>query len=368
MAKLEDIITQLQAVLPLYTDYFNDQVDISAVVNTVGDTYQITTSGVHGLTTNDYVLIKDVLTENEITTVIDHGNDQIQLTTTVPHDLTQNFDLLTPANHTVNVYLSGFSNVADGEYELLEVGPDGSNFIVSLSVVPTGTGFLNENRLDSVNGRKITTVIDTTNFTIEAPNSNFSQFLLNDDSKVIKNVRISGSGDPDKFIKYYTDQSNIDDLWLWVVPGDTKTSFSRNISSDANQRIKKSNQLVYECVQSFFIYVISPQTNSFGAREISDLMIDIRKYLCKSLVGVSFSSGFDTEPLGSLTTFQSDGFFSYVGAYYVHQFEFETVFNFNDRDAVDPLNSKAFRDVEINWKMNFDDYVENKKIIEGELP
>ena len=372
MPKLEDVVSQLQAVLPEYTDLFSESVDISTVANTAGSTFNIETATVHGKSTGDYVSVSGVLTNNQIITVTDQGDNVIKLTTLVSHDLTENFDLLTPANHPVQVFISGYSNLSDGLYALLEV-IDGFNFTVSLNVVPSGTGFLNEDRFDSVNGRFQITVIDTTNFTINAPNSNFTSFFIASDSIIVSEVRITGTGDPSTFLKYYSDQTDpiandANNLWGFVVNSDTNTSFSRKTDSDANQRIKKSNQLVYECVQSFFVYVVTPQNNRFGARFVSDLMVDIRKYLCKSLVGIAFPSGFDSDPLESLTTFLSDGFFSYVGAYYVHQFEFETTFIFNPRDAVDPRNTRAFRNFEVNIKLRFDDYTETKKQVKGNLP
>lgn len=367
MAKIEDIVRQLQAVLPLYTDYFNDSLAISTITNPAGSTYQITTSSAHNLTTDDYINIENVLAKNQITTVTDLGDDKIKLKTTVSHDMTEGFNLVTGENYPKKVYLFDFTNLADGFYDLLEV-PSKDEFIVDLSVVPTGTGFVCENRLDSINGRFQVTVIDSTNFTIDVLNSNFNDFIIFNDTFVKSNIRISGVGNPSRFIEYYSKQQNLTDFWAYVSVGETSVSFDRQITSDANQRVKNADDLRWECDQSFFVYVIAPTTDLYGGRFIRDLMVDIRRDLCKALCGVKFPSGFDTEQEGFLTTFLSDDFFDYVGSYYVHEFQFQNVYNFNPNDGVDPLNTRAFREFEINFKLMFDDYGDIKKTIEGDLP
>lgn len=365
MAKLQDIIAQLQAVLPQYTDYFNETLAVSAVANVSGSTFQITTSAVHGLTTGWYVNVENVLVKNPVTTITDLGSGQVKLKTNVTHDLTENFNLDEQKNHTETVYLSDFTNLSDDFYDLVSV-PCQDQLIVSLPSLPSGSGNLGENRIDGILGRFQITVIDTTNFTIAVPTSNFTTFILSGNEEIIKNIRVSGIGAPPRIKDYYSTQLT-DDFWAIVVNGVTVASFDRSITSDANQRKDTGDDMHYELNQPFFVYVFAPTRSTFGAREISDLMVDIRTALCKSLCGVQFDSGF-SEAERFLTTFLEDGFFDYVGENYIHQFQFETVYNFNPGDAVDPSNTRAFREFELNFKMQFDEYTDDKKLIEGEVP
>jgi len=367
MPKKEDVIKQLQAVLPKYTDYFSEKIQVSNVSYISGNTYQITTTTPHNLSNGLLINVEKILSKNKIITITNLGDGWIKFKTEVSHDLTKNFDQIKLENWTKQVYLQGFTNLADGYYDFTGDVPSKDEFTIILPVVPTGTGYLCEDRIDGINGRKAITLVDTTNFRIQGASNDFTSFALTTNSNITTDIRISGVGNPARFIQYYTKHS-INKFWAFVSTGETNVSYSRNIESDANQRFKKGEDIQFECIQPIFVYVIAPDIDTYGGRYISDIMVDIRKYLCKALVGVSFPSGFDTEPDSFLTSFRSDDFFDYDGAYYIHLFMFETVFNFYSRDGIDPLNTRAFRRFEINYKLNFDNFDTIKTTIEGDLP
>lgn len=358
MAKMEDVITQLQAVLPKFNDKFSEKFSVSSVVSLGGGIFEIETATVHGLATGNAVNIRNILMVNPITGVsIDSGI--VTATTTVKHDLTEDF----PPKAKLNI--SGFTNVPDAEYDLIDV-PLGDTFTFDFASLPTGPGQLNEDRIDGVNGTFSITVTSTTKFTISAPDSAFTDFLIQSTSEVESCIRISGAADASRIVNYYSKQE-IDNFWAFVVNGPTTVSHDRNIQSDANTRISRRDELRFECIHPFSIYVIAPDIDNFSGRKIADEMIDIRSALCRSICGAEFDSGF-SEDKRFLTTFNGDSFFEYVGAYYMHQFDFETVYNFNPDDGVDLPDSRAFRDFTINLKLPFDGFSDIKKVIEGELP
>ena len=355
MAKITDIIAQLQAVLPKKTDKFHDEFSISGITSIGGGVFEIETSSVHGLSVGDYINIKDVISVNPISSVsLDSG--VVTATTTVYHDLTSTF------HETIN--LSGFNNVADGNYPLLSV-PTGLTFTFANDDLPTGTGQLNENRIDGINGRyAVSSITDKTKFRISSTTV-FTSFIVSS-GKVMARIRISGLVSEDLLEKYYTEHE-ANEYWAFVIPLPTIASFDRKIQSDAKQKKQSSDEILTECVNPFSVFVVAPSINTIGGRYISDDMVDIRTAICKSLVGVKFDSGF-TESEKYITTFSGDGFFNYVGAYYIHRFEFENVYLFGQEDAVDLPDTRAFRRFEIDIKMEFDDYDLVKKSIDGDLP
>lgn len=355
MAKITDIIAQLQAVLPKKTDKFHDEFSIAGITSIGGGVFEIETSSVHGLSVGDYITIKDVISVNPISSVsLDSG--VVTATTTVYHDLTSTF------HETIN--LSGFSNVDDGDYPLLAV-PTGLTFTFANEDLPTGSGQLNEDRIDGINGRyAVTAITNTTKFRVSSTTV-FTSFEVTS-GKVVSGIRVSGFVSEDLIEKYYTEHS-VNEYWAFVIPQPTTTSFDRRIQSDAVQKKQKSDELFIECINPFSVYVVAPAINTIGGRYISDDMVDIRIAICKSLVGVKFDSGF-TESDKYITTYLADGFFNYVGAYYVHKFDFENVYQFSQEDAVDLADSVAFRRFEIDIKMKFDDYGLVKKSIDGDLP
>ena len=361
MAKLEDIIKQLQFVLPKYTNLFTEDFEILNVTDLGSKVFNIETASPHGLINSNYVNIEKALVKNELLIAEDKGLGQVLFTTKYYHDLTEGY-------HT-EVYISGFTNITDGYYPLFNV-PARNAFTCTLPNMPIGNGYLCEDRIDGIFGRFEVTVIDTTNFRITVPNSNFSDYIIasNLNSRVIARTRISGAADPDEFIKYYSEQDSKEEYWLFVVNGETSVTNNKRNDSDSINRVDKSDDFFIECYQPFFIYVIALTPDTYGARLISDGMIDIRKFLCKSLCGVEFNSHFAGEPMRFRTSYSGDSIYEYSGAYYVHIFEFENVFTINQVDTVENQYSRAFGFFDIDIKLPFDDFIIPKTEIKGELP
>lgn len=358
MAKIEDIVKQMQAVLPRYTTKFSEPFVISSIVSIGGGVFEIETATVHGLIVGNYINVRGVLVVNSITAIsYDSVNEIVVADTTNVHDLTDNFQ------STVNI--TGFGAITDGDFTFVSaITP--KRFSFSSAIEPTGLGQLNEDRLDGLNGRyEVDTIISTTKFRITSTTLH-TAFVVNANSLVTSSIRVSGMSTVDRLVAYYS-ETKIDKLWAFVIPEATSVSFNRRINSDAQQKFQRSNEIQYECYQTYGIYVVAPATDTTGARLLADDMVDIRTALCKSLVGVKFDSGFVDSKV-YIMTFNGDDFLDYVGSYYIHKFDFETVFNFSEGDAVDIPDSVAFREFQINLKTQFDDFGEIKKIIDGELP
>lgn len=362
MPKIADVVRQLADVLPRYTDNFNSKFNISAITSLGSHAFQIDTALPHGLKTSDYARIYGVGVRNPITAISAAGG-KITFTTQYDHDLTE----WRKEGEIPNVNLTGFTGLPDGDYPLIEV-PEKNKFVIESGATITVNGRLNEQRIDGVNGNYTVTVITATRFTITAPNCAFTVFnVIADVSVVTTAPRITGIAAAERIEKMYSEQKNISDFWIFATNQDSKISHDVEIPSDANQKKARVDQMFFEGNQPFDVFVVAPARDSYGGRMISDEMFEIRRALCKSLVGAEFSSGF-VDDIRFLTTFLGDGFFAYVGAYYVHRFTFETVFMFSPEDGLDPADTRAFRRFEVNVKLPFDDFAEVKKIIEGDLP
>ncbi len=357
--KLEDVIKRLQFALPMHTDKFTEKFGVVAVTDLGGGILEVETDAPHKMTTGDVVNVQNVRMVNPITDV-SFLDGVVTATTTVKHDLTEDFEPRSKLD------ISGFTNVPDGEFDLINV-PKGNIFTFAFTVLPTGPGQLNEIRIDGANGRFVVTVTSSTKFTYSAPDNSFTSFLVDSTSVVETATRISGSALESKVVDYYTAQPKIDALWGFVIPGEVTVSHTREVQSDANTRISRKDSHRYECIQEFSLLVVRPTTNEIGSRAAYDEMIDIRAALCRSIVGIKFDSGF-CEKQRFVTTYNGDEFFDYVGAYYIHKFNFLTVFNFTPGDTVGLPDTRAFRDFEINFKLPFDDFNDIKKIVKGELP
>jgi hypothetical protein len=358
VAKVEDMIRQMQAVLPQFTTKFNESVTIIGVVDIGSGVFEIETSAVHGLEAGNYINIRGVLAVNSITSITyDSDSEIVVADTTVDHDLSTGFQ------DVVNI--SGFGAITDGEFTFVSA-ITASQFSFSSAIEPTGLGQINEDRIDGINGRyEVDSITSTTKFRITSETV-FTSFKFESTSVMVSEIRVSGASTVDRLIKYYS-ENTINDYWAIVIPDATVVSFSRRINSDAKQKFQRSDEIQYECIQTYSIYVLAPATDTISGRFLVDEMVDIRAALCKALVGVKFDSGFsDSDKY--IMTFNGDDFFDYVGAYYVHKFDFETVFNFSPEDAVGLADNKAFREFNINIKMEFDSFDLVKKTIAGKLP
>ncbi len=358
MAKVADIINQMQAVLPKYTDRFNRQFSIVSF-NVSGGVATVETEFSHGLKNFSDVTIQGVRINNPITGTSIESNG-IKCTTQNNHDLTLNFGP-SPDNE---INISGFTNYPAPQTLVAVDSP--KTFVFEGQDAPVGSGILLENRLDDVNGRKTITVTGDKTFTYETSTASTSFDVT--DAIMIYGIRVSGAVMGDAVVEYYTKQSKPTDYWAFVVNGDLTISHDRNIRTDANTRFNKSEDFIIEAIQPFNVYVLIPSSKQITGRLAQDEIFDIRRALYKTLAGVRFESGLATEEKRLLATPFSDGFFAYAGAYYVHEFIFETAFKIYDTDIVEPDDSVAFRRYEGDIKLEFDEYDLVKKELRVDLP
>lgn len=362
MPKIADVVRQLQTVLPKYSENFCAHREIASVTSLGGGLYQVTTTEKHGLKVADFVRLYGIGVQNPITARALSGG-KITFTTQFDHDLTE----WRQEGVIPNVSLTSVPGITDGEYPLVSV-PLKNKFVITSGAAGGVAGRLNEIRIDGLNGNfTVAEIVSTTAFKISAPDCQFTAFNIFETSYLTTAPRISGLAAAERIAKMYSEQTKTTDFWAFVVNEDSRVSHDREVESDAVQRKERVDMILFEGNQPFTVYVVCPATDSYGGRLLSDEMIAIRAALCRSLVGADFDTGF-SEETRFVTTFLGDGFFAYVGAYYVHRFTFETVFMFNPEDAIDPADTRAFRRFEIGAKMPFDDYEVVKKTIEGDLP
>jgi len=366
MPECKDIVNQLKAVLPYYTDKFHDTATLTSF-SRVGSTITFQTNATT-LSTNDRILIKDVLMANEATITI-VGN--IATCTTVSyHDMTENFGQ--------KAIFTGIAESGwDVSFDILTV-PTQNTFTFEVPTgiaTPTRTFYLLENRA-SFNGFQTITKISTGvySFVLDTDEPDLLPASGNvEHASLIYNQRIAGASMEANILKFYGDYPQQKE-WLWVVLGGITASKSRDNDSDATAKIKPSGEdYTQELLLPFDIYVILPQQDddAISGRISRDLIeSDIRKAIFKSLLGVNFDSGFVNKNQYCVV-FVSDEPVSFLGSAYEHRFSFELPFtitndidNAENGDIVKPSESSAFRSFEINYQNDFDETVKSD---EGEI-
>ena len=340
MPKANDIIKQLYAVLPQLTDLFTDEISITSLTRS-GTTVTAVTASVHGLNSGDFVNILGAFSPIEISSLTRDG-DIATAITNQSHDLTQGF--------TETVEIDGADQTDYNGTKTLFAVDSRTQFAFEVSGSPitpaTGAIFLLENFSEGYNGRHEITVLDTTSFTYE-----ITQTPLSPAQGTIimrKGVRVSGGVNIERIIDSYTKQ-NANDLWAFVVLGNTVASKNRATLSDATSTpFARGEDTRQRVIDNFAIFTIIPTRDEISGLEARDLAEDILPILLKSVGGVKFSSGLCSGD-AFITIFDSHNTFLYQGSYYVHQFNFQIVKDITTDDLVEPDFNVAFRDISIQY-------------------
>lgn len=352
--KAFDIVRQLQATLPIYTELFSDVVTVN-ILTKITTTITATTAIAHGLNTGDYVNIQGARVPNIITSLTQVNNIATAVTTN-PIDATLRIG---EDNNDKYVEISGATQPEyNGTKKLLSV-IDSKTFTFEITGDPTtpatGSPIFNEDIENLYNGWFEVTKISDTVFTYvvrKEPLANASGTI-----KAHSDLRISESASVERILNAYTKQDR-DKLWAFVVLG--QTNASRNQNSAKNDGVGMySSQDDYRpnLYQDFNIYTFDPAKTTYASSERRDRAEDMRAIFFKCLLGTKFQrsiiDNFDnltTENEQYRTMFVSDDIEQDVNAYYVHRFTFQYSYDLTADDIVKPTWSTAFKEFEISQR------------------
>ena len=357
--KAQDVINQLQAVLPGVTNLFTSEISLTSLSYSGGVVTAIA-AAVHGRTTNDFVNIVGATNPISIDTLTRAGTIGSAATLS-NHDLSLSAQDIRIGNKTVTI--SGVAEAEfNGTFNLLSV-TNRRNFTFQMpdsgATTATGTPLLEDgSQLPGFNGRHQITVVNTTTFTYPV-----SQVLFADagGTPVVKSeARISGAADIAGANAAYTAQDT-NDLWGFVILGDVTASKNRDIRSDMVDTSKSNTAWKQRAAQPFTIYVFTSTIDDIVGRLARDQMEDVSVALFKSLLGVQFPTGYFAD-LVFVATFINHGFFQYNSSYYIHEFNFEVAADITFEDTVGYDNNTAFRDIELSVKSDIGTQVEEATV------
>lgn len=343
--KVYDIVKQLQSTLPIYTNAFSDEFNITSLTSSGLLVTAITTTA-HQLNDGDYVNIMGALTPNIITNLT--SSDEIAYAITTDwHDLTENWQ--------ENVEITGADQIEyNGIHKLLTV-LNRLNFSYEITGDPispaTGTPILWYKFPIGYNGWHQITVVNENTFTylLEREFGSPASGTI----KMQTRARISGVVNAERALDSYTKQP-AGNLWAFVVMDSMSANKDREISSDTTASFGRGEEYRQLIIQPFSIYVFAPATNDISARQQRDAMEDLLIPLCKSLLRFRFPTGF-VENQYSGVIFSHHGFYLYNKAFYVHEFVFEMNGWVTYPDTTKPDYNVAFRDIYVDYKKLIND-------------
>ena len=329
-----EIVNQLKAILPRYTDLFTDNIANTAIVVSSG-TATATTPAAHGLTTGDAITIADAVTPNPIASFTKDGLN-FTFTTSAPHDLT--------LGEQSTVTISGFT---DGDWNAtfdLKAVPNRNEFTVqSVNADPTlnTNELLNEILVTGINGIFGITVTAPTTFTFTTTSRDTTSTVA-----IKSNPRVTAVPDIDELTRQYTDQSGPSNLWAFVIFNAVVASKDRSVRSDRTNSKTAADDQRSNYSQSFSVFVVAPTTNQFSALAAMDICYQQLLFpFAKSMVGFKPTSPLSESGVYTVTLLGSANA-GYNRAYYIHQYDFEFAFDLTNDDRVEPISNQAYRDAE----------------------
>lgn len=346
--KALDIIGQLYAKLAQFTDLFTDDLTVTSLTIS-GSTVTAVTSAPHGLTTGKNINIVGAIVPNPITSLTQTGNIST-LVTQFAHDVVLNQGLKgNGAKQDTLITVSGANEADYNGTKLVLSIPDRNTITYQIANDPsspaTGSPVLEEIISGVYNGLQTITRLDDTTFTYPTP------FTINSDAigtiLARKEHRISGSIDENRIIDAYTKQT-FEKYWAFVVLGEVVPSKNRAVTSDAISSFNAQDDPRQRILQDFSVYVAAPSTSEIASRAVRDTMEDVNVFLARSLLGFKASSGLSETPISGVT-FSGHGVSFYDRGFYLHRFEYQTLFDITEADTIGPEIERAFRTLEFDF-------------------
>lgn len=354
MAKISDVIKQLQSQMPKYT---NDFCDINNIIGATATGVTMTVELEEANDVDSYINVIDLYASITAIGVTATGvTDQYNIEFGIKHDQT-----FSDLEKTVMKKYVSFAGDFSGTYEIIDV-PTSKIITIESSTAPSGSFSLLEDR--DFSGRKAVTFIDSTHLRYTIGQAITPYFT---GSYIQSNIRIDAVSAPEDIADYLENEAvPLDKNTIFVTMNESRASKSREIYSDAQNRREWKDDLHCEVVQSFSLFAIIPTQNNITPRTAIDYIHNLRAYIIKSLHGAVFDSGLsDTGKF--LMTYLSDDGFLYNKSYYIQRFDFETVYNIENTDALQIEDTRAFREFELGIRLEYDDYTDVKKTIKGDI-
>lgn len=270
---LTPVINQLAANLPLYTNLFSDQVNVTSLTR-VGTVATAVTDVDHGFSVGQFVTISGAV---ELVPIINLTFDALTgyatAETALNNNLTENYDYKTnlPSSISpVQVQVDGALEVEyNGTFNLISV-PNRNTFTYQLSGTPaspaTGSPVLYSYAYNYYRGLKqITSIPDSTSFTFDI--SDNASLTTTGEILAHSNVRISGAATDERALNAYTEQG-VNKYWLFVTSGDSVTSKNRNILNDSINQYKSGSAVEYRLrlVDNLGVIIFAPTKDEIGGK------------------------------------------------------------------------------------------------------
>lgn len=342
--KAEEIITQLHAFLPKFTNKFSSNFDIATITSS-GLTATATTTAAHGLLINNVVNIIGTESPVDIDTVTRAGTIAT-IETLNDHDLTEGV--------FPTVTIGGTSEaIFNGTFTLRTV-PNRREFTIlvadSGAATATGGNLTSPGSKGGYDGLvTVLSVPTTTSFTytlvFAQPNDAIPGI-----GQVRQGIRITGAANHDRAETMYTATSG-SDLWGFVILEDVFASKDRHGSNDAVSSAGISGSRRQQIIQPFIFEIFIPTSGDLSGRSARDDAEELSASVYKSLVSFKASSLLSSSG-GTGIFFLESGIVEYNTSWMAYSWRFQLLANIENADTIEHSFDVAFRDISLSIDTN----------------
>lgn len=336
--KAADVVQQLAAILPQYTDKFTRNVAISALSQTGGTATATATA--HGLTVGDQVNIYGAKAPIVISSLTRSGTLGTLVTAT-PHDFTDGISATVEITGATEAEFNGtfpIATVVNRTTVAFDIPDSGATTATGAPLLLNGSNYINQ-----YNGlREVLTTpgADTFTFSVAATVGSPAYGTISGRCA----PRITGVLSEEIIEKAYTRQDAPTDLWAFVVLGDVTANRSRETDTDATSDIDRGQHYRQLIIQPVTVYVVIPTAQENAAREARDLCEDLLQPITQAILWKRFPAYVAVNEKGPLQ-FTGHGFAAYSNGYYVHAYQFEQLAVLTIEDTVGYDEDVAFRNI-----------------------
>jgi len=339
--KLSDVTDQLKILLPKYTNLFSSQVSFSSVV---ASSNVVTIDAVgHGLSSGEAATLQGFKYPTPIDSVSQDGLI-FTFTTSEEHDLTYGWQ--------DEVELAGFTDAAwNDSFALIDVTNRNTFKVQSTNTLPilNGSEVLYEDRVDGVNGIYTLTAVTPDQLSVTGSGIKDGTYI---GGQVHSRVQVAGSVSFERALEQYTEQS-LTGVWAFVVMDNAETSKDRNTISDAVATPVTGSDIRLRLVDGFVIHLFKNVSAEIAAEASVDIL---RHDLLFPILRSVFGARFDTGLSGGgdfRTILKGHNMVYYNRATLVYSYAFEVSMDLIEDDAVQPQDTRAYRDT--NYTHTFED-------------
>jgi len=330
-----NIANRLKEVVSKYTDIFSDSLNILTLTSLTG-TATCTTTTDHGLTTGDFVTIRNAKQVINLVSLIRTGAS-VAVVTVEEHNLVDPSGFDPSLQDGLLVEISGATPTEyNGTFKLLTV-TDRNNFTFEIATTPvspaTTPGTFLESDFEVYNGYISITVtgLDAFTYAISAA----AQVLAVGTMEVTIANRIAWAATPERIAAYFNQDANrVLQNWMFVLVGAKSIYKDDTTATDPQSTTHINEGFFYESQQDFSVFIFIPSKNELLGGFASDLARSLELAILRSLANFQISSDL-SESVLQPAIYVGNDIEDYLVAFYVHRYDFISTGYIQEEDTVE---------------------------------